>query len=185
MTLEEKLAELEAKKQKLLEALDDKIVFVHVPCEYCKEQYLPKTVVQKYCSATCRNRARPDKNKGKIYNKGVKKCPKCGKEHEHKGHNHLGRFCSHQCKRTYNRGVNPTSGEWFICLDCRGSYLRQSHRRVRCEACSIKHEKELQAAREKRHYQNNIETERAKRAKGMREKRALLKTPISDEYKSI
>lgn len=97
-------------------------------CLNCGKEFEAKTKRAKYCSPSCKEKARINRNKVE------KVCLHCGKtfmgfaKYEHK-------FCSPGCSTKHNQIVKT-----LTCIDCGVSFTFEGRtRKLRCDACWKKH----------------------------------------------
>lgn len=73
-------------------------------CQNCGKQFIPRTVIQKYCSASCGNKYRRRHNISDAWPSIEFSCAKCGRAVKTEaGKDRRTRFCSQECERRFWR----------------------------------------------------------------------------------
>ena len=83
----------------------DMVVHKGMKCLYCKEEFIPLTINQKYCSRICGYKFRKNYNVEKDYPSITFSCAKCGRVvvTEPGTKDKRTRFCSSVCEKKYWR----------------------------------------------------------------------------------
>lgn len=78
-------------------------IYPEKACDYCGEQYRPKTLVQRFCSVRCASTDTQRKRFGSP--RGPRSCFKCGREFTPRA-GVVGRFCSNECRLSGSKGAD-------------------------------------------------------------------------------